>query len=130
MHAMILERPRSALVETQHPRPQPGPGQVLVRVADCEVCRADLHVVDGDLTEPKLPIVPGHEIVGRIVACGEGVERFAEDQHVGIPGLGWSCGECKYCRTGQENLCGKALDALRHGKLRGAAVLIPQGQGE
>lgn len=108
MHAMILERPHCALREVQRPRPQPGPGQVLVRVAACGVCRTDLHVVDGDLSEPELPIVPGHEIVGRVVACGKGVDRFDEDQRVGIPWLGWSCGSCKYCRSGRENLCAKA----------------------
>ena len=108
MHAMILEKPRSALIEVQRPPPQPGPEQVLIKVAACGVCRTDLHVVDGDLTEPKLPIVPGHEIVGRVAVCGEGVERFHEGQRVGIPWLGWSCGICKYCRTGRENLCAKA----------------------
>ena len=108
MHAMILEKPHTALLDVQRPQPQPGLGQVLVQVAACGVCRTDLHVVDGDLTEPKLPIVPGHEIVGRVVTSGEGVERFEEGQRVGIPWLGWSCGACKYCRSGRENLCAKA----------------------
>jgi propanol-preferring alcohol dehydrogenase len=80
----------------------------LVKVAACAVCRTDLHVVDGELTEPKLPIVPGHEIVGRIVASGEGAGRFEAGQRVGIPWLGWTCGECRYCRSGQENLCPNA----------------------
>ncbi|MEN8133198.1 MAG: zinc-dependent alcohol dehydrogenase family protein [Pseudomonadota bacterium] len=108
MHAMILERPHTALKEVQRSRPKPARGQVLVKVAACGVCRTDLHVVDGDLTEPKLPIVPGHEIVGRVVSVGQGVERFAEGQRVGIPWLGWSCGECEYCRSGRENLCARA----------------------
>ncbi|MCP4408591.1 MAG: zinc-dependent alcohol dehydrogenase family protein [Gammaproteobacteria bacterium] len=108
MHAMILERPHTTLKEVQRPVPEPARGQVLVKVAACGVCRTDLHVVDGDLTEPKLPIVPGHEIVGRVVSLGQGVERFAQGQRVGIPWLGWSCGECKYCRSGRENLCVQA----------------------
>ena len=81
---------------------------MLVEVSACAVCRTDLHVVDGDLTEPKLPIVPGHEIIGRVVASGEGVEAFAAGERVGIPWLGWTCGECRYCRSGQENLCPNA----------------------
>jgi propanol-preferring alcohol dehydrogenase len=81
---------------------------VLVEVSACAVCRTDLHVVDGDLTEPKLPIVPGHEIVGRVVESGDGVEAFAVGERVGIPWLGWTCGECRYCRSGQENLCPNA----------------------
>jgi propanol-preferring alcohol dehydrogenase len=81
---------------------------VLVEVSACAVCRTDLHVVDGDLTEPKLPIVPGHEIVGRVVESGEGVEAFAAGDRVGIPWLGWTCGECRYCRSGRENLCPSA----------------------
>jgi propanol-preferring alcohol dehydrogenase len=81
---------------------------VLVGVSACAVCRTDLHVVDGDLTDPKHPIVPGHEIVGRVVATGAGVEAFAAGERVGIPWLGWTCGECRYCRSGQENLCPNA----------------------
>lgn len=90
------------------PRPEPGPGQVLIKVAACAVCRTDLHVVDGDLTRPKAAVVPGHEIVGRVVATGPGVERFAEGERVGVPWLGWTCGRCRYCRSGQENLCPEA----------------------
>jgi len=108
MHAMILETAGEALKEVQRPRPEPGPGQVLIRVSACGVCRTDLHVVDGELTEPKLPLIPGHEIVGRVAAMGEAVERFTEGQRVGIPWLGWSCGDCKYCRSGRENLCARA----------------------
>ena len=130
MHAMILERPRSALVETKRPRPQSGPGRMPVSVSACRVCRNDLHVVDGDLTESKMPIVPGYEIVNRVVVSGKGVEHFAEDRRVGILWLGWSYEQCKYCRTSQEYLYDKALDALHHGMLRKVVVLIPQGQGE
>ena len=105
MKAMVLERPGTPLRLVERPVPAPGAGQVLVKVAACGVCRTDLHVVDGDLTEPRLPIVPGHEIVGRVAALGEGVTRFAEGARVGIPWLGHTCGACFYCRAGRENLC-------------------------
>jgi propanol-preferring alcohol dehydrogenase len=108
MHAMMLDAPGRPLEYRRCPRPEPGPGQVLVEVSACAVCRTDLHVVDGDLTEPKVPIVPGHEIVGRVVESGAGVEAFAVGERVGIPWLGWTCGECRYCRSGQENLCPNA----------------------
>lgn len=108
MRAMVLERPGRPLVPISRPVPQPGAGQILVRVAACAVCRTDLHVVDGDLTEPRLPIVPGHEIVGRVVASGAGGEGLAAGTRVGIPWLGWTCGRCRYCRAGQENLCEQA----------------------
>ena len=108
MRAMVLERPGRPLVPISRPVPQPGAGQILVRIAACAVCRTDLHVVDGDLTEPRLPIVPGHEIVGRVVASGAGVEDIATGTRVGIPWLGWTCGRCRYCRAGQENLCEQA----------------------
>ena len=85
-----------------------GPGEILARVAACAVCRTDLHVVDGELTQPKLPLIPGHEIVARVVACGPGVEGFAVGSRIGIPWLGWSCGVCPQCRTGRENLCPEA----------------------
>jgi propanol-preferring alcohol dehydrogenase len=107
MRAMVLERPGTALKLIERPVPEPGPGQVLVKVAACGVCRTDLHVVDGDLSEPKLPIVPGHEIVGTVAAVGEGVERFREGTRIGVPWLGRTCGACDYCRTGRENLCDK-----------------------
>mgnify|MGYP000247266895 CR=1 FL=1 len=90
------------------PLPQPGPGELRVKVAACGVCRTDLHVVDGDLPEPKLPVVPGHEVVGRVDALGEGVDSFAVGQRVGIPWLGFACGTCDYCRKGHENLCAGA----------------------
>ncbi len=108
MHAMILERPGQALRLVERPIPQPGPGQLLIRVAACGVCRTDLHVVDGELTEPHLPLVPGHEIVGRVAAAGAGAEAFAIGQRVGVPWLGWTCGSCVYCRSGRENLCSAA----------------------
>ena len=105
---MVLERTGQPLMAVERARPEPGPGQVLVRVHACGVCRTDLHVVDGELPDPKLPIVPGHEIVGRIAALGAGVERFAEGMRVGIPWLGWTCGTCRFCRSGRENLCDAA----------------------
>jgi propanol-preferring alcohol dehydrogenase len=105
MRAMILERPGELLRPVELPVPTPGPGQVRVKVAACGVCRTDLHVVDGDLTEPKLPIIPGHEIVGYVDALGPGVTGFSLGERVGIPWLGHTCGVCPYCRTGHENLC-------------------------
>jgi propanol-preferring alcohol dehydrogenase len=108
MYAMVLEKPGSRLADVHRPRPEPGPGQVMMEVLACGVCRTDLHVVDGDLKEPELPIIPGHEIVGRVAALGQGVDRFETGQRVGVPWLGWSCGICSYCKTGRENLCPKA----------------------
>jgi len=108
MRAMVLDAPKTPLVARDLAVPEPGPGQVLVRVGACGVCRTDLHVVDGELTRPKLPLVPGHEIVGRVAALGRDVERFKDGDRVGVPWLGWSCGECKFCRTGRENLCDRA----------------------
>jgi len=105
---MILRRPGRRLECVEIARPEPGPGQVLVKVLACAVCRTDLHVVDGDLTQPKLPLVPGHEIVGRVEARGPGAARHAVGARVGIPWLGWTCGACRYCRNGQENLCDRA----------------------
>lgn len=108
MRAMVLERPGQPLTAVDRTRPEPGPGQVLVRVHACGVCRTDLHVVDGELPDPKLPIVPGHEVVGRVAAIGPGVERFSIEMRVGIPWLGWTCGTCRFCRSGRENLCDAA----------------------
>ncbi len=105
MKAMVLQAPRQRLRATDLPTPTPGPGEVLLQVRACAVCRTDLHVVDGELPHPKLPLVPGHEIVGVVTARGEGVERFKVGDRVGVPWLGWTCGECEYCRTGRENLC-------------------------
>src|SRR5204862_4495707 len=108
MRAMVLHSPGQSLNETEWPQPKPDVGQVLVRVNACAVCRTDLHVVDGELANPKLPLIPGHEIVGRVVKTGEGVARFKVGDRVGIPWLGWTCGECRYCGTGRENLCDRA----------------------
>jgi len=105
MRAMTLTEPGRRLVAETRARPDPGAGQVLVRVHACGVCRTDLHVIDGELTEGKLPIVPGHEVVGVVAALGEGVDGFREGERVGIPWLGYSCGRCRYCRRGHENLC-------------------------
>ena len=109
MRAMALTRPRAGVVEpVELERPAPGAGQVLVRVLACGVCRTDLHVVDGDLPEPAIPIVPGHEIVGRVEHAGPGVEAFKPGDRVGIPWLGHSCGVCGFCRSERENLCRRA----------------------
>ncbi len=105
MHAMVLERPDAPLVMRERPLPAPGPGEVLVEVAACGVCRTDLHVVDGELPDIRYPIVPGHEIVGRVAAVGQGVTGFAAGSRVGVPWLGATCGACPYCRDGRENLC-------------------------
>ncbi|HXZ95990.1 MAG TPA: zinc-dependent alcohol dehydrogenase family protein [Burkholderiales bacterium] len=108
MRAMMLDAPHEMLHLSELPVPPYGQGQVLLQVHACGVCRTDLHVVDGDLTEGKRPIIPGHEIVGTVVAKGEGVERFALGDRVGVPWLGYTCRACHYCRSGRENLCDKA----------------------
>lgn len=105
MQAMMCDAPHVPLRLATVPRPEPGPGQVLIKVKACGVCRTDLHLVDGELPEPRLPVVPGHEIVGEVVASGTGVERFAAGQRVGVPWLGFTCGRCRYCRSDRENLC-------------------------
>ena len=105
---MVLDRQREPLREAELDRPTPGPGQALLRVHACGICRTDLHVVDGDLHEPKLPLIPGHQIVATVEAAGKGAERFAVGQRVGVPWLGWTDGECRYCRTERENLCVRA----------------------
>ena len=108
MHAMALKKVGAPLARVELARPEPGPGQILLQVRACGVCRTDLHVVDGDLAQAKLPIVPGHEIVGEVIATGAGVEGLAPGLRVGVPWLGWSCGTCAYCRSGRENLCAEA----------------------
>ncbi|MGH2951929.1 MAG: zinc-dependent alcohol dehydrogenase family protein [Solirubrobacterales bacterium] len=108
MRAMLLEHPGSPLAARELPAPEPRAGEVSVRVVACGVCRTDLHVVDGDLADPKLPLVPGHQVVGEVEAVGEGAERFRPGDRIGIPWLGWTCGECRYCRSGRENLCERA----------------------
>jgi propanol-preferring alcohol dehydrogenase len=109
MRAMTLEAPRSALVMRERQLPRPAPGEILVAIAACGVCRTDLHVVDGELPNPKLPIVPGHEIVGRVAAIGEGVTGFAFGERIGVPWLGYTCGACRFCESGRENLCDRPL---------------------
>jgi propanol-preferring alcohol dehydrogenase len=106
MRAMVLEG--RALRLAERPDPRPGPGEVLIRVQACGVCRTDLHVVDGELPDPKPAVIPGHEIVGTVIERGDGVERFALGTRVGVPWLGWTCGQCRYCRGAQENLCDRA----------------------
>jgi alcohol dehydrogenase, propanol-preferring len=108
MRAMVLDKPKHPLKLREVPKPKPGSGQVLVRVATCAVCRTDLHVVDGELPDPKLPLIPGHQIVGYIEEIGEGVKGLSVGDRVGIPWLGWTDGECRYCRAGRENLCDRA----------------------
>ena len=105
MQAMVLEAPRSPLKLTELPIPEPSARQLRLRVLACGVCRTDLHILDGELTEPKLPLVPGHEIVGRVEAIGSEVEGFAIGDRVGVPWLGSTDGTCPYCRNGEENLC-------------------------
>jgi alcohol dehydrogenase, propanol-preferring len=108
MRAMVLERQREPLRPAELPDPQPAAGQVLISVGACGVCRTDLHIADGDLREPKLPLVLGHQIVGTVREAGERAERFDPGQRVGVPWLGWTCGECRYCLSGRENLCDRA----------------------
>ena len=105
---MVLHRAHEPLSLEERDVPKPGDHQVLVRVRACGVCRTDLHVVDGELTEPKLPVVPGHEVIGTVLLPGARVERLAVGDRVGIPWLGWTCGNCRYCRGGKENLCERA----------------------
>lgn len=109
MHAMVLEQTGRPLVMKELPDPLPGPGEIRVRVAACGVCRTDLHVVDGDLPHPSLPLIPGHEIVGHVDMIGAGVTGFRMGARVGIPWLGHTCGACDYCRAGRENLCDHPL---------------------
>ena len=108
MRAMTLERPNAPLRLAALPMPEPGPGQVRMRVRACAVCRTDLHVVDGELADPKLPLVPGHEIAGVVDTPGPGAGRFQPGDRVGVAWLGWTCGECSFCRSGRENLCDRA----------------------
>jgi alcohol dehydrogenase, propanol-preferring len=108
MHSMILDKPGAALREIEIAAPAPGPGEVKVKISACAVCRTDLHVLDGELPHPKLPLIPGHEIAGEVVECGSQVRSLQIGERVGIPWLGWTCGECAYCRMGKENLCDNA----------------------
>ncbi len=108
MRAMVFHAVNRPLCLERVKRPAPEAGQVLIRVKACAVCRTDLHVVDGDLKDPKVPLVPGHEIVGEVVELGDGVAGLAVGNRVGVPWLGWTCGQCRYCRSDQENLCPNA----------------------
>ena len=108
MHAMIFAGVGLPLQHVEVADPVAGPGQVRLQVHACGVCRTDLHIVDGELGKPKLPLVLGHQIVGTVRELGPGVSRFSPGQRVGVPWLGWTCGECVYCRRGQENLCDRA----------------------
>ena len=108
MRAMVLDAAGAPLRRADLPRPEPGPDQVLLQVRACGVCRTDLHVADGELPDPRLPLVLGHEVVGVVEGCGEQVQRLAVGDRVGVPWLGWACGACAYCRSGRENLCGRA----------------------
>ncbi|MGA3173136.1 MAG: zinc-dependent alcohol dehydrogenase family protein [Syntrophorhabdales bacterium] len=109
MRAMVLEEQGRPLIEKDVPIPEPGPDQILVRVRACGVCRTDLHVVDGELPDPKLPLIPGHEIVGTVVKAGGASTSFRPGERVGIPWLGFTCGRCGPCSTGRENLCDNPL---------------------
>src|SRR5213595_4305418 len=108
MRAMVLEKSRQRLMLLDVAKPKPDAGQLLVRLSACAVCRTDLHIVDGELPDPKLPLIPGHQIVGRIEQVGTGVEKFSIGDRVGIPWLGWTDGDCVYCRSNRENLCDRA----------------------
>lgn len=108
MKAMVLEAPRRPLRVKEMDIPACGQDQVLIKVLACAVCRTDLHVVDGELSDPKLPLIPGHEIIGEVVACGGNVRHFSEGDRVGVPWLGYTCGHCRYCQSGRENLCNDA----------------------
>jgi propanol-preferring alcohol dehydrogenase len=105
MRAMLLDAQRQPLRLADVPVPQPGAGQVLLKVHACAVCRTDLHILDGELTEPKLPLILGHQIVGTVIQTGAGVDKFALGQRIGVPWLGYTDGNCRYCQRGQENLC-------------------------
>ena len=108
MRAMLLDAPRQPLRAAEIPTPKPDDTQVLIQIRACAVCRTDLHVVDGELPHPKLPLVPGHEIVGVVAQTGARATRFKTGDRVGVPWLGWACGECQFCRSGRENLCERA----------------------
>jgi len=108
MHAMLFQRPDAPLVWAEVPDPRPDDQQVLIRIHACGVCRTDLHLVDGELPNPRQPVIPGHEIIGEVIQKGAAVDRFDIGDRVGVPWLGWTCGDCEYCQSGRENLCGKA----------------------
>lgn len=105
---MVMKSPGSPLEMTEVPEPEAGPGQVLISVHCCGVCRTDLHILEGELDRPKLPLIPGHQIVGTVSGLGEGADRYEPGVRIGVPWLGWTCGQCRYCRSGRENLCDRA----------------------
>ena len=105
MRAMVFEEPGQPLSRRELPEPSPADGQVLIDVSMCGVCRTDLHIVDGELDEPKLPLILGHQIVGTVLESGASADRFAAGDRIGVPWLGWTDGTCRYCRSGRENLC-------------------------
>src|SRR4029077_1472701 len=116
MRAQLLTQAGRRLAAAELPEPRPGPGQLLIAVKACAVCRTDLHILDGELPDPKLPLVLGHEIIGTVVEKGPDADRFGIGDRVGVPWLGWTCGICDYCRSGRENLCELArLTRLPHG---------------
>jgi propanol-preferring alcohol dehydrogenase len=108
MRAMVLERQGERLVPRRVGVPRPGPGEILIRVAACAVCRTDLHILDGELPHPRLPLIPGHQIVGRVEELGPNVASVGVGDRVGVPWLGWTCGQCRFCESGRENLCDRA----------------------
>lgn len=108
MRAMMIQEAGAPLRETTLESPRPGAGQILIGIKACAVCRTDLHVVDGELASPKLPLIPGHEVVGVVIGTGENAHRHKVGDRVGVPWLGWTCGECRFCVTGRENLCERA----------------------
>jgi propanol-preferring alcohol dehydrogenase len=109
MRAMLLSHPKERLCLVEMPVPEAAPGELLLRVLACGICRTDLHIVDNELTEPKLPLIPGHQVVGEVAAVGAGVTGFRAGDRVGVPWLGGTCGECRHCRAGRENLCSRAV---------------------
>ena len=132
MRAMVLERAGTPLRLAEVAEPEPGRGQLRLRVRACGACRTDLHIADGELAEPKLPLVLGHQIVGEVDSVGEGVEGFAAGDRVGVPWLGWTCGECRYCLSGRENLCDRARFTGYHrdGGFAELAVADARGRDE
>lgn len=109
MHAMVLERPGAKLKAMKLPVPTVRTGELLLKVQACGICRTDLHIIDGELVNPRLPLIPGHQIVGVVETVGEGVRGFHSGDLVGVPGLGETCGACRHCRSGRENLCDRAV---------------------
>ena len=131
MYAMVLNRTGERLVREERPDPTPGPGEVVIKVTACGVCRTDLHVVDGELPQTRLPVVPGHEIVGRVERLGAGVTHLQPGERVGVGWLGHACGTCPYCAAAEENLCDAPdfTGCTRDGGFASHAVADAGGQG-